>query len=420
MDKNTFHVIYITDDNYVMPTCVSIVSLIKNKPASMKYCVNIIADKVSEKNKNIFRELHSKDCEINIIDTDGAFYKELNSKFWQSLKDGKTSRQYISASVTLKLNISNILKNVDKVLYLDSDLIINKDISELFELDISSFYAAVARRPGFINKPLRYTFSSLRYSTGIPNNCYFNSGVMLLNLKKMRLENVTEKLIDIVRNAFYPFIDQDPLNEVFLGKVLFVSYIYNFNAHVLFLRDFQKLNKEEFSNKYADEKDCIQDQKIFHFSGIYKPWKYHLPWITDIFLKYYYVSPYKKELLKLKSPMPELIKAENAFKEWRFPREKIPKDKLIIIYGAGSIGLSFYFQLQDTSYCKIALLVDRNYELINKENGMFKIPVSSPEEIQNHQYDYVLIAIERAWVVEVVKTYLNNLGVPNEKIITLV
>ena len=164
MSENKYHVVYITDENYVMPTCVSIVSLIKNKSASIKYCVNIIADKVSEKNKNIFRELHSKDCEINIIDTDGAFYKELNSSFYQILNDGETFIKHVTASVVLKFNIQNFLKGLDTVLYLDSDIIVNQDVSDLFKIDISKNYAAVSPTPRLSKAPI---FSSNKNSVGL-------------------------------------------------------------------------------------------------------------------------------------------------------------------------------------------------------------------------------------------------------------
>lgn len=190
---------------------------------------------------------------------------------------------------------------------------------------------------------------------------------MLLNLKRLRSENVTEKLINIVRNELYPFVDQDAINAVFLGKTLFLSRVYNFIPSIFLLNNFDKVNKELFSNKYYDEDECINDQKIFHFAGKYKPWKYWMPWITDIFLRYYNMSSYKDEPLNLKSPIPEILEDNNKLKDWRFPREKISKGKKVILYGAGDMGKSFYKQLKDTGYCEVVLWVDRNYEQMNKE-----------------------------------------------------
>ena len=158
-----------------------------------------------------------------------------------------------------------------------------------------------------------------------------------------------------------------------------------------------------------------------------KPWKYHLPWITDIFMHYYKISPYKDGILKLKSPFPIIIKrVKDSIKrlsdklEWRFPREKISKGSKIILYGAGDVGKVFWNWLQDTDYCKVILWIDKKYDKINSNadtgGGMY----ASPDSIKNcRQYDYILIASVRANVIASVSKFLTDAGVPKEKIVTL-
>ena len=414
MPNNKFHIAYITDNNYVMPTCVSIISLVKNKPTNITYCVHVISDNVSEKNKNIILSLNSIDCEIDIVNADDGFYRNMDNEFYKILNDGKTFVNYITAAVILKFNIPNFFKNVDTVLYLDSDMIINADISELFKLDISQYYLAAALSSRLSKTPI---YSSNKDVPPLFMDKYFNSGVMLLNLKKLRLENITEKLINYNSKTLNAFVDQDALNAVFLGKILYISRIYNFSTKPIIFDGFQKLNKINYSNKYTDEQDCIKDQKIFHFIGKYKPWKYYMPWITDIFLKYYYISPYKSESLNLLSPIPEILEESNKLKEWRFPYEKIPKDSRIVLYGAGAIGKSFYKQIQYTNYCKVVLWIDRNYEQINQENRVPNITINSPDEINNYQYDYVLIANSSS--INITELYLHDMSVPSNKLVTL-
>lgn len=69
-----------------------------------------------------------------------------------------------------------------------------------------------------------------------------------------------------------------------------------------------------------------------------------------------------------------------------FPYEKIEKNCRIILYGAGEVGRSYYKQIMKNNYCEILSWVDVRYEKLGKE-------ISSPKEIENLSYDYILIAI---------------------------
>lgn len=88
-----------------------------------------------------------------------------------------------------KFRIAEILKNLDKVLYVDGDVLFMKDISELYKTDIGDNYAVV-------------TPESFMVANIIPNSCrriginhsiYFNSGLMLINLKKFREDSEKNK-----------------------------------------------------------------------------------------------------------------------------------------------------------------------------------------------------------------------------------
>ena len=114
----------------------------------------------------------------------------------------------------------------------------------------------------------------------------------------------------------------------------------------------------------------------------------------------------------------DYIKNMNATKEWRFPLEKIPKGKNIIIYGAGEVGKSFWRFLQYTDYCKVVLWVDKNYQKINQDLG--ENLIHSPEDIKNYtEYDYVLVSMFRKSGIDVTIVFLKDIGVPEDKIITI-
>ena len=407
MKTENFHVAYITDNNYAMPTAVSIISLLENKADNVSYVVHLILDNVSDQNRECFKEISYPNCEIDIIDADSSFYEDIKDG---SLRVGT----HVSPAALIKFNLPNIFPNLNTLLYLDGDIIITQDISELFTMDISNYGLAAS-----------LAFNMSNGASHLPQigSEYFSSGVMLLNLKKMREENMTDQLIDYKKNGINFFMDNDAFCVVFYKKTLFLPLIYNFNTATFNVNDFDEFNQKALEGKYLDESECIEDQKILHLQGKWKPWKYWMPWTTDIFIHYHKLSPYKNEPLKLKSPLQVILSNKNKEiyqkKEWRFPREKIAKGSKIILYGAGEVGQTFYDFINDTGYCEILLWVDGNFDKINAKNTDGKKFVHSPDEIKNClQYDYVLIASIRYVLVVSIKKYLKNMGVSEEKIIT--
>lgn len=89
-----------------------------------------------------------------------------------------------SIGTLYRLKIADILSSLDKVLYLDSDVIVTQDISGLWNTDITNYYCAAVKDA----KSTRSKFSNKRHfkKMGIDPNKYFNAGVILFNLKKSK------------------------------------------------------------------------------------------------------------------------------------------------------------------------------------------------------------------------------------------
>jgi len=73
-----------------------------------------------------------------------------------------------------------------------------------------------------------------------------------------------------------------------------------------------------------------------------------------------------------------------------FPFDKIPKNSTVALYGAAFVADLYIRQVSSINYCKVAFLVDRNYEKINFIND---VPVLCPDELLKREYDYVVIAV---------------------------
>lgn len=118
-----------------------------------------------------------------------------------------------------------IFKDIDKILYLDSDILVCRDISELFNIDISDYVLGGVRDMAPVNDKYHPQGILIRnFSEKYLNNGpYINSGVLLINLKKIaEYENL---LFETKVPLYYP--DQDLLNAAFAGKIKILPLKYN-------------------------------------------------------------------------------------------------------------------------------------------------------------------------------------------------
>ncbi len=425
------HVVYITDSNYVMPTCVSIVSLKMSRIKPANYRIYVLANDISVDEKEKIISISEEDFVIHIIDVKNDKYKELAERCL-------TKDTPVTYSALYKFDISNILNTVDQVLYLDGDTLINRDISELFDIEMSDMYVAAVDEMG--DECTCEGESMLAARIGLHTQTYFNSGVLLLNLSKMRQDGIHEQLIQYRQEEINYFMDQDAINSVMGRKRIDLSYCYNFRTALFDVMNIEEISKRFFEDQYPDIKSCLEDQSIIHMSDRLKPWKYYFPWITELFLYFYNKSPYRNSRINFLSPLKVLndqkremenkyvsliqnyqnvcdnyekqIKKMKYAKIWKFPYSKMKKESRIVLYGAGRVGKDLYEQAVQSEFCQVVLWVDKDY--INKTGG-----IASPEKIKDCEYDYIIIALAETETVEEVERYLISIGVQDRNIIKL-
>lgn len=273
--EELINIVYICDDNYAIPTAVSISSLIKNKHDNINYNINIICSNLSEQNLNILENLESDFVKINlIVEKNIKKYKKLTIKNF-----------HVSEAALYKFDLANLL-DCDKVIYIDGDTLIKKDLSELYSVDIENKYAAVIKD----YKPLTYSPSHLEFLK-INHNAYFNSGIMLLNLKLIREEDLYSKLLDYRINGINKFMDQDTLNVVFKENVVYLNLKYNVMTSIVSYFKLNEIN-EYYELNYKNIEDLYNDANILHLCTKFKPWIYHNVPFADEWKEYYdYILP---------------------------------------------------------------------------------------------------------------------------------
>ena len=231
-------IVFSTDHNYVMPTCVTIHSLLTTSKPGISFDINIIIDPdVTEKDKEVLTLQISKDnkgSSINFIEIGDTFNKGFE------IRD-------ISRACYNRLMIPWLLPQYDKVVYSDVDIIFTGDISSLYNIDLGeSLVAGVGGKTwtkGIICKYLK--------KIGAPTESYINSGFLLINSSLQRKEGLKEKYLDLSKRKFI-YQDQDIINIVCKGRISKLPVAYNVNP-----ADCYSLPKEEI--------------KVIHFFG-FKPW----------------------------------------------------------------------------------------------------------------------------------------------------
>lgn len=292
---------FICDDSFVMQTATAVTSCTVNKKPDSVYKIFIITSNVSAKNLELLNKLSRKNCHITII--------EGNTKKLEGLHNFRQGG-YLSATeaALLKFELPEILPELEKVIYLDGDIIVKKDLSELFDTDLENNYVAAAHDTGKI-------YFKHEYVKKYPQ--YFNSGVMLLNLKKMREDNITQKLIQTKKaENDQNLMDQNIFNIVFADKIKIIDIRWNFLC-INLLRAKNKWTISDinnlFNSNYKDFEDIKNKAVIFHYSSKDKPWKYSDIPFANLWFSYYKKSPFKNFKLKRKTLTKHISFLEQIF-----------------------------------------------------------------------------------------------------------
>lgn len=202
------------------------------------------------------------------------------------------SIKHIGISTYFRLFVPILLpKDVDKIIYLDCDIVVRKSIRQLFETNIDAYYlGAVFHSDDLSINNGAFTRLKIPIEQG-----YFNAGVLLINLKKWREDNIYEKCINYLYDHADKILnhDQDVLNAVCGSKVKLLPCTWNC-TNSFFYKSFMT-KSDKISKIYQKEVDeTITNPAIVHFSFRPKPWEIICvhPYRKD-FLYFLALTPFK-------------------------------------------------------------------------------------------------------------------------------
>lgn len=262
--KNNIPVVFGIDENYFYPCVVSMTSLLENANENTFYNIYVIHSKEFSnpyKLKIFSLKENYKNCDIKFCEVKNEF-------------DTYKNEGYFTKAIFHRLEIPGLV-NEDKCIYLDSDTIINEDLSELFNFDINNYYVAGIRDGTDSHRFYREYLKKIGMST-VGN--YINSGVILWNLKKVREDNLQQLFYQFVEKhviekciGLYP--DQDCINVVCDGKILNLPIRFNTMAAAFLINTYEENPKlKNFCQKSEWELAKV-NPAIVHYLGGRKPWK---------------------------------------------------------------------------------------------------------------------------------------------------
>ena len=244
-------VVFICDDAYAVPTAVAILSMLSNKLEDTCYEITVLGRMLNEESLRLFDAfdpiVRVRQCAVE----KHAVYAN--------------THPHVSDAALLKFDIPHLLGEHDKVLYLDSDILVLGDLSALYATKLGNNFAAVIM-------DLLGTHYRFDQRTGVKH--YFNSGVLLLNTKKMREDDISTALYQNKANdPWQMMMDQDTFNVTLKDNVHFLHPRYNLMYANNQESGWSTAKMAAFYGISEQQMQDAMDQPVIqHLSSKKKPW----------------------------------------------------------------------------------------------------------------------------------------------------
>lgn len=263
----TIPIFFTFNNNYVEPACVAFYSLLNSAKENVFYKMYVLHSDITKEKQQLLTDIVNKknNGDLSFINTET--FMENN---WEKGNfEGHNKRTQFTKDTILKCFGAKFFPQYDKIIYSDVDIVVVDDISELYNMDVKDKYLLGVKNP--FMKCYKNELSHLQkeyYET--LKDSYLGGGIWVMNLQKIREDNIEEKMIDIINNdsIVKRWPDQDIINIACQNKVGFIPLNY---ISYPYLIDILKI--PDFISHYTKEElyDSIINPKIIHFAGI-KPW----------------------------------------------------------------------------------------------------------------------------------------------------
>lgn len=256
-ELNRINICLSCDENYAQYSGVVVASILANAKADDDICIYILDGNITQTSKEKILSLKSiKDCCIEFVKIDEREFED-----YRKIK----THNYLSLAACYRLKLPTLLPQCNRVIYLDSDVIVCSSLRELFNINLKT---------NVLGGVLDIDLKRKNY-----NENYINSGVLLIDLDKMREGNLENKFLSYAQNNIDKITmgDQEIINSVLGNQILPINEKYNVQSEC-----------------YIRRSSFTKNPTIVHFIGPKKPWQMEC-WSVhrDLYYKYLQITPWK-------------------------------------------------------------------------------------------------------------------------------
>ncbi len=288
--KPIIPIFFSTDDNYAPYLGVALKSLVDNVSKDYLCKIYVLTTELSSFNRHTLQHCaNGSNIELEFVNVQKAL-DQIGTKLHL--------RDYYSNATYYRFFIADLFPQYSKALYLDCDIVIRGDVSELYNIELGDKLLGAVREETVYQTPVFRDY--VERVLEIPCDSYFNAGILSLNLNEFRRLDVFGEFVKLLgKRRFEVAQDQDYLNVIAYGNTVRIGIEWN-------------------KPPVPDEVLGTAAPKLAHFTLTRKPWNYDGILYGDIFWEYALKTPYANQL----------IQGLNEYSEESKHRDKIDFHKL--------------------------------------------------------------------------------------------
>lgn len=241
-------IFFTIDDSYAPFLAVALNSAIKNSDQQRNYKAIVLYQDLGADNISRLQALQTENFKIELMPIRANM---------EALDDRMSNRlrcDYFTLTIYFRLFIPSMFPQYDKGIYIDSDVVLTDDIAKLFDIDIGENYIGACNDLSIADIPPLVAYTEK--AVGVNAKEYINSGVLLMNLKKMRDDDLEGHFLSLLNKYHFDSIapDQDYLNAICNGKIYYLE--------------------EKWDTMPNDAKPMLTETSLIHYNLFSKPWCY--------------------------------------------------------------------------------------------------------------------------------------------------
>lgn len=280
-------IFFTIDDGYAPYLSVAIKSMIQNASKEYNYRIIVLYKELNEGNRAKIAKLEEENFKIDFI------YMKDELKAITDREENRLRCDYFTLTIYFRLFIPEMFPEYDKGIYIDSDVVVPGDISKMYNIDLGDNIVGACQDKSVVDVPELANY--MEQAVGVDKYQYVNSGVLLMNLSKMREKQFSKRFLDLLNKYHFDSVapDQDYLNAICNGKILYLDSSW-----------------DAMPTEGSKE---IENPNIIHYNLFQKPWCYDNIQYADCFWNYAKQTEYYDEIVEFKNNYSE--EKKNADKE---------------------------------------------------------------------------------------------------------